>query len=82
MGSRPDPGELTAPVIVRVSPGSPAAAGGLQPGDRLVAIDGAAISSQDDMLARLRAAGTTVTLDVDRRGSLVHVTLMSGQSGP
>ena len=81
IGSRLDPGEPTGPVIVRVSPGSPAAAGGLEPGDRLVAVDGAAIASQEDMLARLRAAGNTVTLEVDRRGSLVHVTLTNGQSG-
>jgi S1-C subfamily serine protease len=81
IGSRLDPGEPTGPVIVRVSPGSPAAAGGLEPGDRLVAVDGAAIASQEDMLARLRAAGNTVTLEVDRRGSLVHMTLTNGQSG-
>lgn len=81
IGSRPDPGEPTAPVVVRVSPGSPAAAGGLQPGDRLIAIDGAAISSQEEMLARLRAAGPTVTLDVDRRGTLMQATLGAGTSG-
>lgn len=80
IGSRPDPGEPTAPVIVRVSPGSPAAAGGLQPGDRLTAINGEAITSQDDMLARLRAAGPSVTLEVDRRGTLVQVTLTGGTS--
>ncbi|MFM8953616.1 MAG: M20/M25/M40 family metallo-hydrolase [Planctomycetaceae bacterium] len=80
IGSRPDPGEPTAPVIVRVSPGSPAAAGGLQPGDRLIAIDGGAITSQDDMLARLRAAGTTTTIDVDRRGAILQVTLRSEPS--
>jgi hypothetical protein len=80
IGSRPDPCEPTAPVIVRVSPGSPAAVGGLQPGDRLIAIDGAAITFQDDMLARLRAAGTTAIINVDRRGVILQVTLRSDPS--
>jgi hypothetical protein len=80
IGSRPDPGEPSTPVIVRVSPGSPAAIGGLRPGDRLVTVDGAAIASQEDMLARLRDAGNSVTLEVDRRGLLVHVTMTNGQS--
>lgn len=75
IGTRPDPCEPGGPVVVRVSPGSPAGNGGLLPGDRLTAIDGAAIASQDDMLARLKAAGDRVAVQVDRRGTTMSLTL-------
>jgi membrane-associated protease RseP (regulator of RpoE activity) len=74
IGSRPDPCEPSAPVVVRVSPGSPAATGGLLPGDRLIAIDGAEAANQEEILARLKAAGDTVSIDVDRRDASVHPT--------
>jgi S1-C subfamily serine protease len=62
-------------VVVRVVPGSPAAAGGLLLGDRIVAIDGGPITNQADMLARLAAAGPRVVLDVERRGRIASVSL-------
>ena len=73
MGTRSDPGEPTAPVVVRVAPGSPMARAGVILGDRLVAIDGATIESQPDMLAKLAAAGDRVTIDVDRKGRMVRL---------
>jgi Zn-dependent M28 family amino/carboxypeptidase len=73
MGTRSDPGEPTAPVVVRVTPGSPMARAGVILGDRLVAIDGATIESQPDMLAKLAAAGDRVTIDVDRKGRMVRL---------
>jgi hypothetical protein len=75
IGTRHDPGEPTSPVIVRVTPDSPAARGGLVPGDRLVAIDGVAVAGQDDMVHRLATAPGRVLLDVDRRGRFTQVTL-------
>ena len=78
IGSRADSGEPMAPVVVRVAPDSPAAAGGLRAGDRIMAIDGAAVVDQDDMLARLKAAAGKVTIDVDRLGRMTSVTLVEG----
>jgi carboxyl-terminal processing protease len=57
--------------IVRVLPGGPAARDGLQPGDRLLAVDGVSIAGAE--LSRVSAAlrgarGTRVDLTVDRDG--------------
>ena len=71
IGTRNDSGEPDAPVIIRVWRDSPASRAGMMPGDRILTIDDARISSHDDMLARLKAAGTTAVIDVERRG---HVT--------
>jgi predicted metalloprotease with PDZ domain len=46
---------------------------GLALGDRVIAIDGVAIVSQADMVARLGAAGERITLDVDRRGRILQL---------
>lgn len=73
MGTRSDPGEPTAPVIVRVTPGSPMARAGVLLGDRVIAIDGMEIASQADMLAKLAAAEDRVTLEVDRKGRVVRL---------
>ncbi len=81
IGSRPDSCEPTAPVVVRVSPGSPAANGGLLTGDRMIAIDGEEAANQEDLLARLKAAGETVTVDVDRRGTYLRLTLTAPTTG-
>jgi hypothetical protein len=75
IGTRRDPGEPSMPVVVRVWGGSPAATGGLRSGDRILTIDGDRIASQDDMIARLGAAGDRVGIDVERRGRVVRVTL-------
>ena len=82
IGTRADPGEPTAPVVVRVTSGSPANAAGVLVGDRITAIDGMAVAGQEDMVARLAAAGDRVSLDVDRKGRIVHVDLTtnSGQN--
>jgi Zn-dependent M28 family amino/carboxypeptidase len=75
LGSRPDPGEPAAAVIVRVTSGSPAAAAGMLVGDRIVAIDGTDVASHDDMLARMRAAEGRVMLNVDRAGMILPMEL-------
>jgi len=72
LGTREDGGDRTAPVVVRVASGSPAQAGGLMPGDRIVAIDGTPLVDQADMVARLRAAGDQVVVDAERRGRFVQ----------
>ncbi len=75
ISTREDAADQAAAVVVRVVPGSPAAAGGLLLGDRIVAIDGGPITNQADMLARLAAAGPRVVLDVERRGRIASVSL-------
>jgi hypothetical protein len=74
IGTREDACEPAAPVVVRVAPGSPAAAG-LLPGDRILAIDGGAVANQADMVARLKAAGPQVVVDIERRGRFTQMTL-------
>jgi hypothetical protein len=73
LGTRSDPGEPQAPVVVRVSAGSPMARAGVALGDRVMAIDGIPLVDQQDMLTRLAAAGDRVEIDVDRKGRLVRL---------
>ena len=75
IGTRNDPGEPDAPIVVRVWRDSPASLAGLMPGDRIIAIDDARIASHDDMLARLKAAGATAVIDVERRGHVTRLEL-------
>ncbi|MBR2372868.1 MAG: S41 family peptidase [Lentisphaeria bacterium] len=66
MAVKPDGQAVT---IVRVLPGSPAAAAGLKPGDRITAIDGTPVKKLNlaGALGKLRGeAGSTVTLRVQR----------------
>jgi len=77
LGSRQDSGDPTAPVVVRVFPDSPAAAAGLLPGDRIVAIDGDTVVDQAAMISRLKTSGDRVTLTVERRGRFLEALLRS-----
>lgn len=66
------------PVVVRVIPGSPAAAGGLRPGDRVVAVDGLSTTGWRlaEVVAALRGeAGSHVFVTVRRDGSSEIVAL-------
>jgi regulator of sigma E protease len=60
-------------VVEEVSPGSPAAAMGLQPGDELVAVDGTRGESEDLAEAIRGSGGEAVTLTVVRDGSELHL---------
>lgn len=81
LGTRPDPGDPRMPVIVRVSPESPAAAAGVLVGDRVVAVDGERIANHDEMIARLRAKSGQVSLDIDRGGVIVRANLSESVAG-
>jgi carboxyl-terminal processing protease len=62
--------------IVRVVTGSPAAAGGIKPGDVITAVDGASTSTMtlDDLTSKIRGtAGTKVTISVLHLGSTSSV---------
>ena len=75
IGTRSDPGEPAAPVVVRVWRESAAARAGIASGDRILTVDGARITSQDDMIARLTAATDRVAVDLERRGRIVRVEM-------
>jgi hypothetical protein len=74
VGTRGDACEPTAPIVVRVTAGSPMAAAGVLLGDRIVAIDGLPLVDQRDMLAKLSAAPDRVEIDVDRKGRRLRLT--------
>jgi len=57
------------PLIADVTPGKPAARAGLQPGDRIVAIDGEPIEGYDDLkMAISLHANTPLRVDYIRGG--------------
>lgn len=70
-------------LVVRVEPGSPAAAGGMILGDVLVTFDGQAIADTDDLQALLvgERVGKAVPARVIRGGSLADLTITVGQRG-
>ncbi len=65
------------PVVGAAMPGSPAAAAGLQAGDRVTALGGRSIETFDDMarFARIRA-GERVRIDVTRNGQQISRDLV------
>jgi hypothetical protein len=73
--SRADPGEPTSPIVVDVARGSPADRAGLRAGDRLQQIEGLPITDQAAMVERLRTAGDSCRLVIERQGRLQDVTL-------
>lgn len=75
VGSRRDPGEPSAAVVVQVAPESPAATAGLLVGDRIIAVSGTGVADHDAMIARMRAAKGTVVLDVERGGVVTRLEL-------
>ena len=75
LGTRGDAGDPTAPVVVRVTPNTPAAHGGVAVGDRLVAINAEPIRDQADMVRQLSHAPATVTVTIDRQGRLLSLQL-------
>jgi putative radical SAM enzyme (TIGR03279 family) len=75
----PYPCVVSAPRIVAVAPGSPAAQAGLEVGDLLVAMDGRA--PRDIIEYRLLADAADVSIDLDRGGLelSVHVAKRDGE---
>ncbi len=64
--------------VTRVAAGTPAAWAGLEPGDRIVAVDGAPVDTLDDMVAALPEPGSTVSLEVLRQGDVLVRDLTLG----
>ncbi len=62
--------------IAAVSPGSPAAEAGVQPGDIILAINGEAITGINNVVEAINSnAGKTITLTLQREGSEVKLSL-------
>lgn len=72
LGLRP----YLAPVVGEVRPGFPAAEAGLQPGDRVAALDGQPIETWDELAEAISGrAGEAITLTIERGGSRLDVSV-------
>ncbi|AHE98596.1 RIP metalloprotease RseP [Thioalkalivibrio paradoxus] len=68
------------PLIGSVERGSPAAEGGLQPGDRVVSVDGDAVETWDAWVGAIQAApGRPLELRVIRNGDMVELTVIPAE---
>jgi putative serine protease PepD len=69
--------------VTRVASGSAAADAGLEAGDVITAVDGRAVSSADDVVARISgmSPGDAVTLSVQRSGSSTTIRATLGSAG-
>jgi regulator of sigma E protease len=69
-------GPYLAPVVGEVRPGMPAAEAGLQPRDRIVALDGQPVRTWDEMAELIsKRGGETVRLTVERGGQRLEIAL-------
>jgi len=69
--------------IYKVSPASPAASAGLQPGDRIVAIDGMVLKTAEQFVNATRSKlGQPVTVTVDRSGTTLERTMVPRTKWP
>ncbi len=77
LGITPDRPAMPA-VIGEVLPGEAAAAAGLQPGDRIVAADGTAISAWGDWVDYVQARpGQMLKISIERAGQMLAVDLIT-----
>ncbi len=78
-------GEATAPIVTSVTPGSPAAEAGIQPGDRLVRIGDVALDSPVDLAKAeiLLAADQPVEVVAEREGrpTTARITPVTRRAG-
>jgi regulator of sigma E protease len=65
----------SVPVVGNVIPGSPAWEAGLQPGDKIAAIDGTPARAFGDVLMKMVEGNKTIQLDIDRQGKMMAVHL-------
>ena len=67
--------------IYQVNEGSGAAAAGLQPGDRIVIIDGTEVSDSSDVtnVVQQKQVGDTVNLQVARDGEILSFDVVLGE---
>jgi len=74
--------KLAGALVSAVEDGSPAAKGGLQPGDVILALDGQEIASSSDLPTRVAdlKPGARATLDVWRRGRHQEIGVVVGEA--
>ncbi len=71
-----------APVIDEVSPGEAAAAAGLQSGDRILVVEGQAVTNWGDWVQHIRGnPGVPLRLEIERSGARQELTLIPGVRG-
>lgn len=75
LGTRQDEADPTAPVVVRVSPETPAARGGIKLGDRILAVDHRPFADQNEMVQFLASAPDRVSITIERSGKLLEMIL-------
>jgi putative serine protease PepD len=77
----PPTGNQDGALIQVVTPGSPAEKAGLQAGDLVVAVDGKAVATTNELGARIRAhrPGDEITLKVIRNGDETTISATLGQ---
>jgi len=69
--------DLGAPIVDQVTPGKPAAAAGILPGDRIVAVDGRAARSPADVASATNAKpGIALAWRIERDGAARDVSLV------
>ncbi len=64
--------------VTQVANDSPAAEAGLQPGDRIVSVNGDSVATMDDLVVVLPEPGTPVSLGILRDGDLLTRSLTLG----
>ena len=70
-------------LVYKLSPGSPAAASGIQPGDQIVALDGKKVATAEQFIEVTRQnLGKEVTVTVDRNGTQQVLTMTPRTSWP
>jgi regulator of sigma E protease len=76
----------SAPAVVgTVSPGDPAALAGLQPGDKILNVDGSAVKDFDDLGKQIMAAAAKspkLTLELERDGKPMQSTVIARMESP
>ncbi len=85
IGLKPGSELVAEPVIGSVWPRSPAAEAGIQPGDRITAVDGHAVATQAQLRSRLvpRYGGQSVTIAWERENQQFEETIeLAGEMPP
>jgi regulator of sigma E protease len=72
-------------IAATVEPGKPASLAGLQGGDRIVSVDGTAVTNFEDLSKQITASATkspALSLDVLRNGKPMHFSVMARMESP
>ena len=71
-------------IVLSVVPEGPAATAGIQPGDALVTLDGAELTTAEDLLGALRRhrPGDIVDVQIDRSGQPVDTRITVADRAP